>query len=286
MNIKHISKPEYCVCCPKRKGHTQNKTVYGKPLTHYKQDGCHNCRYLYVLYHWEGGHETFCHRDGSFRPLNGEHHEYPGEACRVFFDDITHCEYNFHYDDLWLNAIGMHADAWDVWATAHKVKESDMCHEWKMNLDEIIQRYDNKFESRTEILTDEFLIFLRNEGILLIKDLCTEDLQLMGALDDIMPICQNNIQPIYLNRKGFVPNHVFDAKILDFVPAPKEWIDSAIELKPGFLIEDESIWTIIHCKGEPNFGLMYLEDLPEAPPGFITIEESIEIWQEIIRSQK
>jgi hypothetical protein len=141
-----MTHPEYCVVCARRRvpegcgqhdcadGNPPNRFVpfYGRPPTHWENDGCHNCQHLYTLRYFEGGQDTFCHRDGSYRPPNGECPEYPGEWCVVFFDDVLLSEPTIiDWDTLWHNAMGMYWDAWEIWAAAHRVKPSDKCSEWK-----------------------------------------------------------------------------------------------------------------------------------------------------------
>ena len=140
-----MAHPEYCVVCARRRvpegcgqhdcadGNPPNRFVpfYGRPPTHWENDGCHNCQHLYTLRYFDGGHETYCHLDGSYRPPDGTHHQYMGNVCEVYFDDIRLVEYDFHHNPLWHNAIGMYDDAWEIWAAAHRVKPSDKCSEWK-----------------------------------------------------------------------------------------------------------------------------------------------------------
>ena len=97
------------------------------------QDGCHNCRYVYLHRHVEGGVNWFCHYDLSFIPE--ERLCIPVED--YVYDDVLLSEYpitGLEWDFLQENVYSLMFSARHLWEEDHEVSPWCICDNWKGKL--------------------------------------------------------------------------------------------------------------------------------------------------------
>mgnify|MGYP000999992506 CR=1 FL=1 len=97
-------------------------------MKNYKeQNGCFNCKHVFIKMEYDDGYEYFCHHDNSKRPICGSvlmsesfFYEYNGNTKNHIH--LSDEEYEKKYNE------------WEDWANERRVIESGICDYHEKNL--------------------------------------------------------------------------------------------------------------------------------------------------------
>jgi len=107
-------------------------------MKNYKvQNGCHNCRYCFILTEYDMNDEYYCTKDAPPRPKSGSSHL--DENFDEFKDAAIHEKERIEQRELTIEELCkinletyiQHDDIWRSWGKERKVSHSGICDNWE-----------------------------------------------------------------------------------------------------------------------------------------------------------